>query len=63
MWLEVVYWIDHAWSSIECVCCACGWKLPLLTHNYIIHGLIKHIYLSAHRKMNDQFYSQRVESQ
>ena len=24
MWLEVLYWIDHAWSSIECVCCACG---------------------------------------
>ena len=24
MWLEVLYWIDHAWLSIECVCCACG---------------------------------------
>ena len=24
MWLEVLYWIDHVWSSIECVCCACG---------------------------------------
>ena len=24
MWLEMVYWIDHVWSSIECVCCACG---------------------------------------
>ena len=23
MWLEVLYWIDHVWSSIECVCCAC----------------------------------------
>ena len=23
MWLEVLYWIDHVWSSIECVC-ACG---------------------------------------
>ena len=22
--LEVLYWIDHVWSSIECVCCACG---------------------------------------
>ena len=21
MWLEVFYWIDHVWSSIECVCC------------------------------------------
>ena len=20
MWLEVLYWIDHIWSSIECVC-------------------------------------------
>ena len=20
----VLYWIDHVWSSIECVCCACG---------------------------------------
>ena len=19
MWLEVLYWIDHVWSSIECV--------------------------------------------
>ena len=24
MWLEVLYWIDHVLSSIECVCCACG---------------------------------------
>ena len=24
MWLEVLYWIDHVWSSIEFVCCACG---------------------------------------
>ena len=24
VWLEVLYWIDHVWSSIECVCCACG---------------------------------------
>ena len=24
MWLEVLCWIDHVWSSIECVCCACG---------------------------------------
>ena len=24
MWLEVLYWIDHVWSSIECVRCACG---------------------------------------
>ena len=24
MWLEVLYWIDHVWSSIECVCSACG---------------------------------------
>ena len=24
MWLEVLYWIGHVRSSIECVCCACG---------------------------------------
>ena len=24
MWLEVLYWIDHVWSSIEYVCYACG---------------------------------------
>ena len=24
MWLQVRYWIDHVWSSIECVCCVCG---------------------------------------
>ena len=24
MWLVVLYWIDHVWSSIECVCCVCG---------------------------------------
>ena len=24
MWLGVLYWIDHVWSSIERVCCACG---------------------------------------
>ena len=22
--MEVFSWIDHVWSSIECVCCACG---------------------------------------
>ena len=22
--LEVLYWIDHVWSFIEGVCCACG---------------------------------------
>ena len=20
MWLEVLYWIDHVWSTIECAC-------------------------------------------
>ena len=24
MWLQVLYWIDHALSSIECVCCVGG---------------------------------------
>ena len=24
VWFEVLYWIDHVWSSIECVCCVCG---------------------------------------
>ena len=24
MWLDVLCWIDHVWSSKECVCCACG---------------------------------------
>ena len=24
MWLEVLYWIYHVWSFIECVCCVCG---------------------------------------
>ena len=23
MWLEVFCWIDHVWSSKECMCCAC----------------------------------------
>ena len=23
MWLEVLYGIDHVWSSKECMCCAC----------------------------------------
>ena len=23
MLLEVLYWIDHVWSSKECACCAC----------------------------------------
>ena len=22
--MEVLYWIYYVWSSIECVCCACG---------------------------------------
>ena len=21
---SIIYWIDHAWSSKACVCCACG---------------------------------------
>ena len=24
VWLEVLFWIDHVWSSKESVCCACG---------------------------------------
>ena len=24
MWLVVLYWIDHVWSFIKCMCCACG---------------------------------------
>ena len=24
MWLEVLYWIEHVWSSRECVCWACA---------------------------------------
>ena len=24
VYLEVLYWIDNVWSSIECVCSACG---------------------------------------
>ena len=23
MWVKVFCWIDHVWSSKECVCCAC----------------------------------------
>ena len=23
VWVEVLCWIDHVWSSKECVCCAC----------------------------------------
>ena len=23
MVFEVLYWIDHVWSSKECVCCVC----------------------------------------
>ena len=23
MWVEVLCWIDHVWSSNECACCAC----------------------------------------
>ena len=22
MWLQVLYWIDYVWSSIECVLCS-----------------------------------------
>ena len=24
MLLKVLHWIDHVWSSKECVCCACN---------------------------------------
>ena len=23
-WRWVLYWIDHVWSSKECMCCSCG---------------------------------------
>ena len=23
LWVEVLCWIDHVWSSKECACCAC----------------------------------------
>ena len=27
VWLEVLYWIDHVWSSIQCVCCGLSERL------------------------------------
>ena len=33
LWLEVLYWIDHVWYSIECVCCACGPSERLDAHS------------------------------
>ena len=29
MWLEVLCWIDHVWSSKECVCCVCDPSMRL----------------------------------
>ena len=29
MWLEVLCWIDHVWSSKECVCFACDTRVRL----------------------------------
>ena len=33
MRLEVINWIDHVWSSIECVCCTCGPSERLDAHS------------------------------
>ena len=33
MWLEVLYWVDHVWSSTECVCCICGPSERLDAHS------------------------------
>ena len=33
MWLEVLHRIDHVWSSIESVCCACGPSERLDAHS------------------------------
>ena len=35
--LEVLYWIDHVWSSIECVCCGCvpSERLDAPSINYV----------------------------
>ena len=29
MWVEVLCWIDHVWSSKECACCACDPSMHL----------------------------------
>ena len=33
MWLEVLCWIDHVWSSKKCVCCACDPIVHLDAHS------------------------------
>ena len=29
VWVDVLCWIDHVWSSKECVCCACDPRVHL----------------------------------
>ena len=46
MWLEMLSWIDHIWSSKECVCCACDlfvWFILCFTFYYYCVSLQKTI--------------------
>ena len=45
--LEVLYWIDHVWYSIECVCCACGHS-ERLDAPFLPYGLFVFLYVRSY---------------
>ena len=41
MWVEVLCWIDHVWSSKECVWCACD---PSVHLDVTVYGSLYHMH-------------------
>ena len=35
VWVEVLCWIDHVWSSKECACSACDPSVPSICFVYV----------------------------
>ena len=47
MWVEVLCWIDRAWSSKECVCYACDpsvhLNVPSIDYVFVCRNLFLHL--------------------
>ena len=44
----MLYWIDHVWSSIECVCCDCDPSEHLDAHSIIFYVLFVFLYVGSY---------------
>ena len=57
MLLEVLYWIDHVWSSKEGVCCACDYSERLEAPSIMFCLLL--LFALGHGSSQSRFSSSR----